>query len=211
MTREARAVIVGVPHHITQRGNNRQDVFFVDDDRRHYLLMLKSKAEQYGLTIHAYCLMTNHVHIVATPSHEESLAKGIGRTHYFYTRYVNQLHGRSGHLWQNRFFSCPLDEPYFLNTVRYIERNPVRAKMVRKAARYAWSSAAVHLAGEDPAGLLSFSEWPASYRGERWSRQLQEPEDEQIIGAIRNSTFKGHALGSDRFISKIETLVGRRL
>ncbi len=71
MTREARAVVVGVPHHITQRGNNRQDVFFVDDDRRHYLVLLKSKAEKYGLTIHAYCLMTNHVHIVATPSHEE--------------------------------------------------------------------------------------------------------------------------------------------
>ena len=156
MTREARAVIIGVPHHITQRGNNRQDVFFVDDDRRHYLLMLKSKAVQYGLTIHAYCLMTNHVHIVATPLHEESLAKGIGRTHYFYTRYVNKLQGRNGHLWQNRFFSCPLDEPYFLNTVRYIERNPVRARMVRKALRYPWSSAKVHVAGRDPSGLLSF-------------------------------------------------------
>ncbi|HNO77041.1 MAG TPA: transposase [Phycisphaerae bacterium] len=118
MTREARAVVVGVPHHITQRGNNRRDVFFVDDDRHRYLGMLQAKAEQYGLTIHAYCLMTNHVHIVATPEREDSLAKGIGRAHYFYTRYVNKLHGRSGHLWQNRYFSSPPDESYFMNTVR---------------------------------------------------------------------------------------------
>jgi putative transposase len=211
MTREARAVVVGIPHHITQRGNNRQDVFFVDDDRGQYLLTLKSKAQQYGLTIHAYCLMTNHVHIVATPLHEDALAKGIGRTHYFYTRYVNRLHGRNGHLWQNRFFSCPLDEPYFFNTIRYIERNPVRAKMVRKASRYAWSSAKVHVAGKDPSGLLSFSEWPTSFKGERWNEQLQESEDDQIMGMIRNSTSRGHPLGSDRFISKLETLVGRRL
>ncbi len=211
MTREARAVVIGVPHHITQRGNNLQDVFFVDDDRRHYLELLKSRVEQYGLTIHAYCLMTNHVHIVATPAHEESLAKGIGRTHHSYTRYVNKLHGRSGHLWQNRFFSCPLDESYFLNTVRYVERNPVRARMVRLAWRYPWSSAGIHIAGQDASGLLSFSEWPGYYKGERWRKQLREAEDEETTGTIRNSTFKGHALGSDRFISKIETLLGRRL
>ncbi len=211
MTREARAVVVGVPHHVTQRGNNRQDVFFVADDRRQYLGMLTAKAEQYGLTIHAYCLMTNHVHIVATPRHEEALAKGIGRTHYFYTRYVDKLHGRSGHLWQNRFFSCALDEHHFLNTVRYVERNPVRARMVRKALRYPWSSAGVHVAGQDASGLVSFSEWPASCRGERWKKLLQEPEDDQTIKMIRVSTFKGHPLGSDRFISKLETVVGRRL
>lgn len=210
MPREARAVVLDVPHHITQRGNNRQDAFFVDDDRRFYLHLLKAKAEQYGLVIHAYCLMTNHVHIVATPSDEDSLAKGIGRTHYLYTHYINRRHGRSGHLWQNRFFSCPLDEPYFLSAVRYVERNPVRARRVRKAWRYPWSSAALHVAGRDASGLVSFSDWPAYYKGARWERQLQEPEDGRLTGAIQRSTFKGRPLGSDRFISKIETLVGRR-
>ena len=176
-----------------------------------YLGLLKINAEQYGLTIHASCLMTNHVHIVATPSDEVSVAKGIGRTHYLYTRYVNKFHGRSGHLWQNRFLSCSLDEFYFLNTVHYIERNPVWARMVRKVLRYPWSSADVHVAGQDSSGLLWISEWPAYYKGERWSRQLEEPEGDELIGTNRNRTFKGHPSGSDRFISKIETLVGRGL
>lgn len=211
MTREARAVVVGLPHHITQRGNNRQDVFFVDDDRRYYLRMLKTKAEQYGLVVHAYCLMTNHVHIVATPTREDSLAKGIGRTHYFYTRYVNKLHDRSGHLWQNRFFSCPLDEFHFLNCVCYVERNPIRARMVRLATRYPWSSATAHVAGRDASGLLSFDEWPKRFKGERWRKELQSAEDADWLGALRSATSKGHALGSDSFISKIESRLGRRL
>lgn len=115
-------------HHAV--GNNRQDVFFVDDDRRYYLDMLKVTSEQYGLMIHGHCLMTNHVHIVATPTRKDSLAKAIGRTNYFYTRYVNKPHGRSGHLWQNRFFSCPLDEFYFLNTICCVERNPIRTRVL---------------------------------------------------------------------------------
>jgi putative transposase len=211
MTREARAVVIGVPHHITQRGNNRQDVFFVDDDCRFYLDTLRAKSEQYGLIVHAFCLMTNHAHIVATPTRDDSLAKAVGRTHYFFTRYVNKLHSRSGHLWQNRFFSCPLDEFHFLNCVRYVERNPVRARMVRVATRYPWSSAAAHVAGNDAMGLLSFDEWPRRFKGERWRKELQSAEDGDWLGAIRNATFKGHALGSDFFIGKIETRIGRRL
>jgi len=211
MTREARTIAIGAPHHITQRGNNCQDVFFVDEDRDHYLSLLKLQAEQYGLIVHGYCLMTNHVHIVATPEDEHSLAKGIGRTHYFYTRYVNKLHGRSGHLWQNRFFSCPLDEDHFLDAVRYAERNPVRAKMVRKPWGYPWSSANAHIAGHDPLQLLSFAEWPSRYKGDRWKTLLEGVEDESMVGTIRTSTFKGVPLGSDRFISKLETRLGRRL
>ncbi len=108
MPRVARIVIPGCPHHITQRGNNRQDVFFVDEDRDAYLRMLGEQAERFGVRVEAYCLMSNHVHLVATPRHADSLAKAIGRTHWLYTQYVNRLHGRSGHLWQNRFFSCAL-------------------------------------------------------------------------------------------------------
>ncbi len=137
--------------------------------------MLQAKAEQYGLTIHAFCLMTNHVHIVATPERKDSLAKGVGRTHYFHTRYVNKLHGRSGHLWQYRFFSSPLDESSFLNTVRNVERNPVLARMVRVVWRYPWSSAALHIAGQDTSGMLSFSEWPKNLTGERWKKERQAP------------------------------------
>ena len=88
-------MLPGRPHHVTQRGNNRQDVFFVDDDRRVYLGLLKQQAERFGLEILGYCLMSNHVHLVAVPAGEDSLAKAVGRTHFLYTQYVNRLHGRS--------------------------------------------------------------------------------------------------------------------
>ena len=132
MPRVARIVIPGVPHHATQRGNNRQDVFFVDDDYRVYLALLRGLAEQSGLEVHAYCLMTNHVHLVATPQTETALAAAIGRTHFRYTQYVNRLHGRSGHLWQGRFCSTALDDDHFWWVMRYVERNPVRAGLVRR-------------------------------------------------------------------------------
>ena len=95
MPRVSRIVLAGRPHHVTQRGNNRQDVFFVDDDRRVYLGLLKEQAERFGLEILGYCLMSNHVHLVAVPAGEDSLAKAVGRTHFLYTQYVNRLHGRS--------------------------------------------------------------------------------------------------------------------
>ena len=105
MPRIARIVIPDCPHHIVQRGNNRQDVFFVDDDREAYLGILKYQADRYGLVVHAYCLMTNHIHIVATPSRADSLANAIGRTHWLYSQTINRLHGRRGHLWESRFYS----------------------------------------------------------------------------------------------------------
>jgi len=102
MPRTLRIAVPQVPHHITQRGNNRQDVFFVDDDRRVYLSILKEQSEKYGLEILGWCLMTNHIHLIARPSTTDSLAKAVGRTHFLYTQNINYLHRRSGHLWQNR-------------------------------------------------------------------------------------------------------------
>ena len=96
MPRVARIVIPGLPHHICKRGNNQQDVFFVEDDRRVYLDLLRGQSERYGLSVLGYCLMTNHVHVVATPARDESLAKAVGRTHFLYTQYVNRMHGRAG-------------------------------------------------------------------------------------------------------------------
>lgn len=107
MPRVARIVLPGQPHHITQCGNNRQDVFFVDDDRQVYLDFLQAHCELYGFTVLGYCLMSNHIHLVGTPTREDSLAKAIGRTHFRYSQYINRMHRRSGHLWQNRFFSLP--------------------------------------------------------------------------------------------------------
>ena len=207
----ARTVMPGVPHHITQRGNNRQDVFFVDDDRRFYLELLKEQCDEHGLEIAAYCLMTNHLHLVATPGEPDSLALALGRMHMRYTQYVNRLHARSGHLWQNRFYSCPLGPGHRTKALVYVERNPVRARMVRHACNYKWSSAAAHAGGDDTSGLLDLASWRRGHSPDDWQARLSLPDDETFLAEIRAKTHRGRPLGSDSFISKLETLLGRRL
>ena len=218
MPRTARVVIPGLPHHVTQRGNNRQDVFFTDADREVYLELLGRQCETFGLTVDGYCLMTNHVHLIATPRDEDSLAKAVGRTNLYYTRYINRLHGRSGHLWQDRFFSCPLDDAYFWTAMIYVERNPVRAKLVRKPWRWPWSSATAHVTGVDPTatretpGLLDLAAWakPQPPDGD-WRESICRPQDEQTLIRFRTWSNRGCPLGSDSFLSKLETLLNRRL
>ncbi len=107
MPRVARIIVPGVPHHVTQRGNNRQDVFFTDDDRETYLHVLASQATRHGMSICAYCLMSNHVHLVVVPAGETSLAKGVGRTNFVYTQYLHALHESSGHLWRTASSRVP--------------------------------------------------------------------------------------------------------
>ena len=211
MSRIARAVIPGCVHHITQRGNNRQAVFFTADDYAAYLAILRDQARRYGLAVFGWCLMPNHVHLIATPQSDESLAKAVGRTHWLYARAVNRLHGRSGHLWQNRFYSCPLDEGHLWQALAYIERNPVRAKMVRRAWRHRWSSAAAHCGAKDATGLLDLASWRTLRDSETWREVLTRPQDAEMVEAIRTLTQRGRPLGSDRFISKVEAHLGRRL
>jgi len=211
MPRIARIVIPDVAYHITQRGNNRQDVFFVDDDRRVYLAFLSEYAREFGLDVVGYCLMTNHVHLVAVAKREDSLALTIGRTDLRYTQYVNRLHRRSGHLWQNRFYSCGLDDRHAVAALRYIEQNPVRAKIVRKPWRYGWSSASAHLGGKDPSGLLDLSAWAKDWTPGQWRRMLTQSLAEETVEGIRRHTSRGRPLGSDRFLSKVERFLGRRV
>jgi putative transposase len=144
MPRRPRIVIPGAPHHVTQRGNNRQPVFLSPDDRRLYLELLGRHAGRCGARVLAYCLMTNHVHLVAVPEQEDSLAEAFGRTHSEYALALNQAEGRSGHVWQNRFFSCPMSGSHLLNAVRYVELNPVRARLAAVAWEWPWSSARAH-------------------------------------------------------------------
>ena len=212
MPRVARIVIPGCPHHVTQRGNNRQDVFFVDDDRWTYLRLLHGESHKHGLVVDGYCLMTNHVHLIATPASEQALAKTLGRTDFRYTQYINRFHGRSGHLWQNRFYSCPMDEDHYWSAMAYIEQNPVRAKLVRRAWCFRWSSAAVHC-GESPdrSELLDLGRWHTSAAALNWKRTLSEMLGNDVLSAVRLNTHRGRPLGSDKFLSKIERLVGRRL
>ncbi len=198
---------------MTQRGNNAQDVFFVDDDRRVYLSYLKESAERCGVAVSAYCLMTNHVHLIVTPEKEDSLAKTLGRTHLMYAQYVHRLHGRLGHFWQSRFYSCPLDERQTQNAAAYVELNPVRAGMVSSAWDYAWSSAGAHC-GEmgDPSGLLALSAWFEQVSVAQWRATLHAiAQSDGTVQRLRLHTRTGRPLGDDTFLSKVETLLGRRV
>src|SRR3990170_4525 len=144
MPRLARAVCAQVPHHLTQRGNRRENVFFTDADRQTYLTWLQEYAGKHAIDILAYCLLSNHVHLVAVPATEDGLQNVLKPLHMRYAQRINRAWGWKGHVWQGRFFSSPLDEAYLWAAIRYVERNPVRAKMVRKAENYRWSSAAAH-------------------------------------------------------------------
>lgn len=212
MPRTARLVVPGCPHHVVQRGNNKQDVFFTENDRRFYLVTLGEQAEEFGLQIVAYCLMSNHVHLVAVPAEDDSLAKGVGRTNFHYTRRVNWLHRRSGHLWQDRFFSSPLDDVYFWNAIIYVERNPVRGGLVPRAWDYPWSSAAAHCDGHDPTGLLDLKEWQQILPSDgNWRDSLAQPLDEKTETRIREWSSRSCPLGDDSFVAKLEAQLGRRL
>ncbi len=211
MPRFARAIAVGCAHHITQRGNNRQDVFFVDEDRQVYLQILTQETARHGLEVLGYCLMTNHVHLVAIPHAEDSLAKGIGRTHFRYSQYINRFHRRSGHLWQGRFYSCALDERHQWQALEYIELNPVRAHLCRRAWRYAWSSAAAHTGEGTAPELLDLRWWHEQFSPAAWRKELSQGLTDEEVMRMRLRTQTGRPLGSDAFLSKLETLLGRRV
>ena len=145
MPRRARVVFEGVVHHITQRGNYRQNVFEDDSDKRKYVEFIREYSEKYGMKIYAYCLMSNHVHFIAAPVKEDSLAMTFKYANMRYSSYFNKKNKRSGHLWQGRFYSCPLQFEHALEALRYVERNPVRARMVELPWEYEWSSAREHV------------------------------------------------------------------
>ena len=211
MPRLARAVAKGFAHHITQRGNNRQDILFVDDDRHVYLDLLRENAGKYGLELFGYCLMNNHVHLVATPHEEDSLAKAVGRTHFRYTQYINRFHKRSGHLWQGRFYSCALDEKHFFVAMKYVELNPVRAKLCRLPWRYEWSSAAQHVDKKSKSEHLHLPGWYEMITAKQWRNALLDGIDDFQVTNLRINTHTGRPLGSDSFMSKLEKLLGRRV
>jgi len=211
MPRAARIVAPGIPHHVTQRGNNRQPVFFVDDDRRMYLKTLAQQAARHAVKVLGYCLMDNHVHLIVVPKRADSLARAVGRTHWLYSQYINRLHGRSGHLWQNRFYSNAMDDLHCLLAMRYVERNPLRSGVCRIARRYPWSSAAAHCGEKDPAGLLDEASWNELWGRKNWEEELAGDLSDADLSRLRRSWHTGRPLAGDKFISKLEHALGRRL
>src|SRR5580658_8665789 len=157
MPRSKRCVLPGTPCHITQRGVDRRETFSSDPDRQTYLGLLQQNLPDSGVRILGWCLMTNHVHLIAVPASEDSLSVLLRRVHGRYAQYYNASARRTGHLWQNRFFACVLAPDHLWRALAYVERNPVRAGIVPRARAYRWSSAAAHITGHDESGLLDMN------------------------------------------------------
>jgi putative transposase len=149
MARLPRMVMPGMPHHVTQRGNGRQKTFFEDGDYALYLDLLAQAAERHGVEVWSYCLMPNHVHIVAVPRDPHGLGQTFSQVHRTYTGYINARRRTTGHLWQGRFGSVAMDEAHFVTALRYVALNPVRARLVAKAEDWPWSSTRALLTGAD--------------------------------------------------------------
>ncbi len=212
MPRIRRTVFADIPHHITQRGNRRENVFFTDDDRNIYLGWLKEYCSKHGVDILAYCLMTNHVHLVAVPNTEEGLQRVFKPLHMRYAQRINRDRGWKGHLWQGRFFSSPLDDAYLWSAIRYVERNPVRAKIVIKAEEYSWSSARAHCNLNDDPILSQKLDWKKQCEQiSDWSAWLAEGDDVQKLEMLRRNVEKGLPCGTEKFIRGLENLAGRPL
>jgi len=211
MPRTARIVISDLPYHITQRGNYRQDIFQDDEDRLSYLSWVNDYSKKYKLSIFAYCLMDNHVHFIVIPRKEDSLAKVFSISHMRYSQYFNKKKNASGHLWQGRFYSCVLDGDYLVAALRYVERNPVRAGIVRKPWRWRWSSAGVHVGQGDGVINLENITTLIDTTAEEWKEYIDSDENEEEVEGIRKHTLLGRPLGTKDFIAKLGKRIGRVL
>lgn len=213
MPRRPRVVIPGVPHHVTQRGNNRQAIFFSDANRRFYLSLLAQHAAEYGTKILGYCLMNNHVHIIGVPQCEDSLAKTLARTHSEYALSVNRTRERSGHLWQNRFFSCPMGPTHLQRAMLYVDMNPVRAGLVATASDWLWSSARTHVreSARDPVMNQGWEEHFGFWDHAHWQESLRSAVPEEDCVAVRCATRTGEPLGAREFVARLERESGRNL
>jgi putative transposase len=204
MPRQARVVAVGAPHHITQRGNNRQDVFLSNEDRQAYLDLIREQSAVCGSALLGYCLMSNHVHLVAIPHSSDALARALRRAHSQYSQWFNRRYHRSGHLWQSRYFSCSLDRDHVVAALLYLDLNPVRAGLVADPQLYRWSSARAHVAGGDPWGLIDIQEWRQLRTRTEWADALNRPLPEPEVRRLRLATRSGAPYGSEEFVRSLD-------
>lgn len=209
MARLPRIVIPGLPHHVTQRGNGRQQTFFEEGDYALYLDLLAQAAERARVEIWAYCLMPNHVHIILTPSDEDGLWRTFGDTHRRYTGFINARRRTTGHLWQGRFGSVAMDEEHFVAALRYVALNPVRARLVKRPEDWRWSSTRALMAGADD-HIVRVD--PALERVGDFATFLGEEFDEAMsYAALRKAESIGRPVGSAEWLEDMEARTGRKL
>ena len=208
MARIARVVVPGVPHHITQRGNRRQTTFFNDSDYLAYIDIMAESCSSHEVEIWAYCLMPNHVHLIAVPSTKQSLQLAIGEAHRRYTRRINFREDWKGYLWQGRFASFPMDGEHLLAAARYVELNPVRAKLAAMPQDYRWSSSRAHLAERDDK-LVKVA--PLIRIVGDWKSFLSNAAKGDAIDLLRRHEHTGRPLGDSAFVTRMENNVQRIL
>lgn len=209
MARLARLVVPGVPHHLVQRGNHRSAVFELTSDRKVYQALLRRCAARHGCAIWAYCLMTNHVHLLAVPANEKALARTILAAHMSYAQWFNRRQGTTGHLWSGRYYSAPLDPHHLVAAVRYVELNPVRAGLVERPEDYPWSSARSHGLGYKDPLLAPSRPFPGAIPN--WLEWLSQARDPDLEERLRAHTRTGRPCGSTSFVRSLEVATGRRL
>ena len=215
MPRRSRLIVPGLPVHAVQRGVNRAACFFDDADRDFYVLHLARLLGEAGCALHAYCVMSNHVHLLMTPRREDSCERLFRRLSLIYVQYINRKHGRTGTLWEGRFRSCIVQsEVYLLSCYRYVELNPVRAGMVRHPVQYEWSSYGVNGGGQACAWITPHAEYSRLGTGDEERRQAYralfgKPVDPRLVANIRDHTNGGYALGSSVFRAEVARRLGR--
>lgn len=209
MPRISRVVIPELPHHITQRGNYQQTTFYSNADYFQYLTWLTEYSRKFGVSFLAYCLMPNHVHFIAVPLREDSLAKTFNTCHMRYSQFFNKKCRLTGHLWQGRFFSCVMQESHLYAAIRYVENNPVRAKLVSRPGDWQWSSARAHL--YQTTSLLPLEDVRKTLPDiSDWEEYLGE-SNPSAAEQIRRHTLTGRPLGSDEFLFSLEKTLGCQL
>lgn len=205
MPRNARCVLPGLPYHVTQRGSNRQRVFYSPTDYKMYLSLIREQLADAECRILAYCLMTNHVHLVVVPERADSLAVLFRRVHGRYSQYLNTRRHRTGHLWQQRYYSCPLADTHYWVALRYVEQNPCRAFLAKAPEQYRWSSAAAHLGAEkDRSGLLDMDSWERAGGAETWREMHAAREEADEVVLLRRCTYAGRPFGGSEFLGRLE-------
>ena len=217
MPRRARMYIPGYAYHLVQRGNNRKACFFEEENYRVYLGYMSEVMPRYGISLHAYCLMTNHIHLLITPEHEDSISNLMKVVCSRYGQYINKKYSRTGTLWEGRHKSSAIDaESYLLKCYRYIELNPVAAKMVKRPDEYKWTSYHYHAWG-DQNPLISANEFymdlgqNKKQRCSKYRELFKEALSLEDIHAIRQMAHYSMPLGPDAFIEQIERKTGRRI
>jgi putative transposase len=208
MARIARVVAEHYPHYITQRGNRRQDTFFCEGDYLDYILLMAEWCDTFGVKIWAYCLMPNHVHLIAVPESVDGLRRAIGEAHRRYTRQINCREKWEGHLWQGRFSSFLMDERYLLAATRYVEHNPVKAGLISRPEDYRWSSARAHMNGKDD---ILVTVKPLLALVGNWREFLDCDVSNEEYELFQRHERTGRPLGSKQFIERLENQLDRIL